>query len=89
MTVQVKKKGEIKLKARQHRGLGFKVFLFCSCHGEKVINLGPFVNNGYEINRRIVFATPLLGVGREAIHLFTLMVSGVSICYSTYETSSK
>lgn len=36
------------------RGLGFKIVVTCPC-GDKKINSGPFINNGFEINRRIVF----------------------------------
>lgn len=51
------------------RGLGFKIVVTCPC-GDKKINSGPFINNGFEINRRIVFVMRLLGVAREGINIF-------------------
>ena len=51
------------------RGLGFKIVVTCRC-GNREINSGPFINTGYEINRRIVFVMRLLGVAREGINVF-------------------
>ena len=51
------------------RGLGFKIVVSCRCdHTE--INSGPFIHNGFEINRRIVFIMRLLGIAREGINVF-------------------
>lgn len=51
------------------RGLGFKIVVTCPC-GDKEINSGPFINNGFEINRKLVFVMRLLGVAREGINIF-------------------
>jgi len=51
------------------KGLGFKIVVMCRC-GNTEINSGPFINTGYEINRRIVLVMRLLGVAREGINVF-------------------
>ena len=55
------------------RGLGFKIAVTCAC-GTVVINSGPFINNSFEINRRIVFVMHLLGVARKGINIFCGMM---------------
>lgn len=55
------------------RGLGFKVAVTCAC-GTVLINSGPFINNSFEINRRIVFVMRLLGVARKGINIFCGMM---------------
>lgn len=55
------------------RGLGFKIAVTCAC-GTVLINSGPFVNNSFEINRRIVFVMRLLGVTRKGINIFCGMM---------------
>ncbi|CAK9829653.1 hypothetical protein ANTRET_LOCUS6952 [Anthophora retusa] len=55
------------------RGLGFKIAVTCAC-GTVLINSGPFVNNSFEINRRIVFVMRLLGVARKGINIFCGMM---------------
>lgn len=55
--------------------------------GSKQIPSGPFINKGFEINRRIVFVMRLLGVGREGINLFcSYMDIGNGICENTYNS---
>lgn len=51
----------------------------------KEINSGPFINNAYEINRRIVLVLRLLGVGIEGINLFCgLMDLGQGLSVNAY-----
>lgn len=65
-------------------GLGFKILLSCQC-GRRQINSSLFINNGCEINRRIVFVMRLLGISREGINLFcSLMDLGKGISRNTY-----
>lgn len=52
------------------RGLGFKITICCpNCLKVEIPNC-PFIRNGYEINRRIVLAMRLLGVGLAGILKF-------------------
>lgn len=68
-----------------HRGLGFKIIVQCMC-GRREIQSGPFINTGYEINRRIVFVMRLLGIGREGINVFCgLMDISAGFTKSTYQ----
>ncbi|KAG8236461.1 hypothetical protein J437_LFUL016912 [Ladona fulva] len=54
-----------------NRGLGFKISVKCLC-GTLLIKSGPFVNNGYEINRRIVFSMRLLGELHQVLHTVSM-----------------
>ena len=60
---------DIKFQETGHRGLGFKLVVTCGCSRSE-INSGPLINTGYEINRRIVLVSRLLGIGREGINVF-------------------
>lgn len=62
-------KQAIRFEETSSRGLGFKLVVICKC-GKNFIQSGPFVNTGYEINRRIVLVMRLLGVANEGINLF-------------------
>ncbi|CAG5084288.1 Protein of unknown function [Cotesia congregata] len=66
-----------------YRGLGFKIVVICKC-GLRNIFSGPLINNGYEVNRRIVFVMRLLGVAREGINLFCNMMD---ICNGLSEST--
>ena len=50
------------------RGFGFKIVLRCQC-GIEVIPSCSFIQNAYEINRRIVFVMKLLGVVSEGLNM--------------------
>lgn len=62
-------KQRVKFEEAGNRGLGFKIVLLCRC-GRRDIISGPFINNGFEVNRRIVLVMRLLGVAREGINIF-------------------
>lgn len=62
-------KQTVKFGQSGERGLAFKIAVQCRC-GTSLIESGPFIHNGYEINRRVVFAMHLLGVVREVINIF-------------------
>ncbi|KYQ49219.1 hypothetical protein ALC60_11725 [Trachymyrmex zeteki] len=67
------------------RGLGFKIAVTCAC-GTVVINSGPFINNSFEINRRIVFVMRLLGVARKGINIFCGMMDlGCELSVRAYD----
>ncbi|GIY05118.1 uncharacterized protein CDAR_120911 [Caerostris darwini] len=63
-------KKEIKFSRAAARGLGFKIALQCECEQVRYIQSSPFINKPFEVNRRIVAAMRLLGVGREGINIF-------------------
>lgn len=77
-------KSNIKFSQTPNRGLGFKIYVKCSCN-EVYIDSSPFINKAYEINRRIVFVLRLLGVRREGLNLFcSLMDISQGIAANTY-----
>ena len=51
------------------RGLGIKVCVTCGC-GDRYIDSCLMIGSGYEINRRLVFAFRLFGIGIYGINLF-------------------
>ncbi|XP_032681250.1 uncharacterized protein LOC116848839 [Odontomachus brunneus] len=62
-------KKDIMFKEASPRGLGFKIAVECSC-GVTYINSCPLIDNAFEINRRIVLAMRLIGVGMKGLNLF-------------------
>lgn len=60
----------ISFHERSPRGLGFKIVIACPQCPEIVIPSCKTIRNGYEINRRIVLAMRLLGVGLNGIIKF-------------------
>lgn len=70
---------------KNEQGLGFKISVQCKC-GETLINSCPQIDNkAYEINRRILFAMRLLGVGLHGLNCFCAMIDlGKSMSISTY-----
>lgn len=70
-----------------HRGLGFKIVLTCEC-GDHSIHSGPLIDNrAYEINKRLVLAMRLLGIGQNGIKLFCgLMDLGNGISKTVYDS---
>lgn len=52
------------------RGLGFKIVISCeNCDQTEIPNC-PFVDKAYEINRRIILAMRLLGIGLNGVEKF-------------------
>lgn len=65
----------IKFEESSCRGLGFKIAVVCEKCPPKYINASPLINNhAYDINRRIVFAMRLLGIGINGIKKFCACV---------------
>jgi len=63
-------KSNVKFSESGKRGLGFKIVISCdNCDKTEVPNC-PLVNKSYEINRRIILAMRLLGVGLNGIIKF-------------------
>lgn len=62
-------KQKVKFGQSGEKGLGFKISVQCKC-GTSLIQSGPYIHNGYEVNRRVVLAMRLLGVAREGINIF-------------------
>lgn len=61
---------DVKFSEASKRGLGFKIIVSCKECGQTAVPSCPYVNCGYEVNRRIVFAMRLLGVGLHGIIKF-------------------
>ncbi|XP_044577450.1 uncharacterized protein LOC123260423 [Cotesia glomerata] len=67
------------------QGLGFKIGVQYGCKDTRYIQSCPFVNKAFEINRRIVTAMRLIGVGREGINIFfSIMDIGHGLTIGTY-----
>lgn len=45
------------------KGLGFQLEIICDCEKSEPIPSSPKIKNGYEINRRIIYAMRLIGFG--------------------------
>lgn len=77
-------KQQVSFTQSQNRGVGFKILLSCRC-GRKDIPSSPFINNAYEINRRLVFVMRLLGISLQGINLFcNLMDLGEGLSNNAY-----
>ncbi|XP_029177185.1 uncharacterized protein LOC114945237 [Nylanderia fulva] len=63
-------KSEVTFTESAKRGLGFKIVISCQKCDKIYIPSSPFIEKGYEINRRIVLAMRLLGVGLNGIMKF-------------------
>jgi len=76
---------KIKFERAGQRGIGFKVSLECECETVHYIPSSPLVNRAFEINRRMVFAMRMLGVGLGGLNMFCgLMDIGQGLCRGTY-----
>lgn len=73
----------MKFEENGNKGLGFKIVVLCKCGGRDIFS-GPFINNGFEVNRRIVFVMRLFDVARERINLFCNMMD---ICNGISDSS--
>lgn len=61
---------KVKFTESSKRGLGFKLVVSCEKCEKTEIPSCPLVEKGYEINRRIIIAMRLLGVGWHGIRKF-------------------
>jgi len=62
--------GDVHFTESSARGLGFKIVVNCENCEKKTINSCPIIKNAYEINRRIIFAMRLLGIGLNGVIKF-------------------
>lgn len=62
--------GNINFAESSVRGLGFKLIITCEKCEPRYITSCPLINHAYEINRRIVFAMRLLGIGYNGLRKF-------------------
>lgn len=60
----------IKFSETGQRGLGFKIVVACEKCEPTYINTSPLIGHGYDINRRIILAMRLLGIGLNGIIKF-------------------
>lgn len=78
-------KSAVNFKQTPLRGLGFKIVVSCRC-GDREVNSGPLIANGYEINRRFILVMRLLAVSNEGINLFcNLMDISKGFAKGTYD----
>ncbi|XP_071569569.1 uncharacterized protein [Temnothorax nylanderi] len=79
-------KSNVKFTESGKRGLGFKIIISCdNCDKTEVPNC-PYIKNSYEINRRIILAMRLLGIGLNGILKFcAFMDLPRPIFYSFYD----
>lgn len=76
--------GDVNFSKNVQRGLGFKLSVKCKCK-ETVIPSSPFIDKAFEINRRLVFAMRMLGVGSQGLNNFYgLMDLSHGLCNTTY-----
>jgi len=85
ITVCRKCKHDLSFGQSGDRGLGFKISVKCKC-GTLLINSGPFVHNGFDINKRVVLAMRLLGVARAGLNIFCgIMDLGRGLSQRSYD----
>ncbi|CAB3241892.1 unnamed protein product [Arctia plantaginis] len=61
---------DIEFRERSLRGLGFKIVIACPKCPNVDIPSSKFIRNAHEINRRIVLAMRLIGIGLQGIKKF-------------------
>jgi len=62
--------GNITFSEKSARGLGFQLVIQCAVCEPVNINSCPLIGNGYEINKRFVFAMRMLGLGLAGAEKF-------------------
>lgn len=72
------------------RSLGFKIIINCENCERTVINSCPLIDHAYEINRRIIFAMRLLGIGlHELIKFCAVLDLPQPVFHSFYDSLVK
>lgn len=81
---------EVQFTETSKRGLGFKIVVSCDKCEKKYIPNSPYVDKGYEINRRLILAMRLLGVGLQGITKFCAFMELPSpVVHSVYDSIIK
>lgn len=76
---------DVEFNVTGEQGLGFKISVECNCNRSEINSCPKIVNKSFEINRRLVFAMRLLGVGLKGINLFCGMMDlGHVLAINTY-----
>ncbi|XP_071566884.1 uncharacterized protein [Temnothorax nylanderi] len=65
---------DIEFQETSQRGLGFKLVLKCKKCEVKYIDSCPLISHAYEINRRFIFATRLLGISLQGAERFCALM---------------
>lgn len=83
--------GDITFSETSIRGLGFKLVVSCDLCEPTIVDSSPLINHrAYDINRRIVFAFRLLGIGQKGIAKFCgIMDLPKAVYHSFYDTVVK
>ena len=77
---------DIKFNEAAIRGLGFKIEVRCTECKPVLIPSSPYINSGYEINRRLIFAMRMIGVGLSGVRKFCgLMDLPAPVAQTTYD----
>ncbi|XP_014483532.1 PREDICTED: uncharacterized protein LOC106749019 [Dinoponera quadriceps] len=63
-------KSDVEFTETGNRGLGFKIVITCKECDKVFVPSCSFIDKAYEINRRIILAMRLIGVGLHGIHKF-------------------
>ena len=72
--------GNISFHKGADRGLGFNVYVKCSC-SEQILASSPKTNRAFEVNRKFIFVMRLLKMELDGINLFCSLMdicSGIS-----------
>lgn len=77
---------DLKFQETSVRGLGFKLAVCCSKCEPRYINSCPLIGHGFEINRRIVLAMRILGVGLNGISKFCAFMCLPSPVFKSFYT---
>jgi len=81
---------EVQFTETSKRGLGFKIVVSCDKCEKKYIPNSPYVDKGYEINRRLILAMRLLGIGLQGIKKFCAFMELPSpVVHSVYDSIIK
>lgn len=63
-------KSDVEFTGTGMRGLGFKIVITCKEYDKVIVSNCSFIAKAYEINRRIILAMRLIGVGLHGIRKF-------------------
>ncbi|XP_032682124.1 uncharacterized protein LOC116849269 [Odontomachus brunneus] len=76
---------DVHFYVRGEQGLGFKIIVDCDCDLTEIDSCPKINNKSFEINRRMVFAMRLIGVGLQGINTFCgLMDLGQGLATNVY-----
>lgn len=76
---------DVSFEKSQNFGLGFVLHVICDCADNKINSCPKIENRAFEVNRRMVLAMRLIGVGNEGLNMFTsIMDIGEGLSHQGY-----